>query len=106
MSVSAGVSEQVYPSWRRFTVTPKAVWQFARRKPLGGISALVLLLLIFMAVAANWIAPYDPLGQNYDAVLASPSWQHIMGTDQVRRDIFSRIIFGSRVSLRLARGPC
>src|ERR1700732_4790777 len=101
MSMGVGVSEQPHPSWRRFSVTPKVAWQFARRKPLGGISALVLLLLVVMAVGAAWIAPYDPLAQNYDAVLAAPSWHHIMGTDQVGRDIFSRIIFGSRVSLEV-----
>jgi len=104
MSMSIGVSEQAYPSWRRFTVTPKVAWQFARRKPLGGISALVLLLLVVMALFASRIAPYGPLAQNYDAVLAAPSWHHIMGTDQVGRDIFSRIIFGSRVSLEVGAG--
>ena len=63
------------------------------------MSGCVLLLLIVAAVAAPWIAPYGPMTPDYDNVLAGPSWQHLCGTDTFGRDIFSRILWGGRISL-------
>ena len=63
--------------------------------------ALVIVLLIIMAIFANVIAPYDPTYQDYSAVLAEPSKNHLLGTDEFGRDILSRIIYGSRVSLSI-----
>jgi glutathione transport system permease protein len=59
----------------------------------------VLLLLILSAIAAPWIAPYGPATPDYDNVLAGPSLQHLCGTDTFGRDIFSRILWGGRISL-------
>ncbi len=62
-------------------------------------SAIFLLLVLFSAVFADVIAPYDPQKQNLANLLSPPSWQHIMGTDALGRDIFSRMLYGGRVSL-------
>ena len=62
-------------------------------------AAVIVLLLILVAIVAPWIAPYDPATPDYDNVLAGPSWQHWCGTDTFGRDIFSRILWGGRISL-------
>jgi peptide/nickel transport system permease protein len=61
---------------------------------------VVVLFMIFVALAANVLSPYDPYFQNYRAVRLPPSWQHPFGTDEVGRDVLSRVIFGTRVSLQ------
>src|SRR5215470_9923159 len=74
-------------------------WRRFRRKHVALLSGGVLLLLIVAAAAAPWIAPYGPTTPDYDNVLAGPSWQHLCGTDTFGRDIFSRILWGGRISL-------
>jgi peptide/nickel transport system permease protein len=71
----------------------------AKRKPLGAASAVIILALILAAVLADIIAPYDPLTVAESERLQPPSWTHPMGTDNLGRDILSRIIHGSRISL-------
>ena len=61
----------------------------------------ILVLLVLVAIFAPVIAPYDPTYQDYSAVLAEPSMAHPFGTDEYGRDILSRIIYGSRVSLSI-----
>jgi len=58
-----------------------------------------LLCLALLAVFAPLIAPYSPTDQNYDAMLAGPSAKHLLGTDELGRDILSRLLFGAPVSL-------
>ncbi|WP_246206648.1 ABC transporter permease [Virgibacillus ihumii] len=72
------------------------LWQ----NKLSVAGGLFMVLLIIMAVFAEFLAPYDPAGQNYSKVLQSPSGSHWFGTDNLGRDIFSRIIFGAQVSLK------
>lgn len=62
-------------------------------------AAIVLLVMIGCALFANVLAPYDPLYQDYDNVLTSPSRAHVMGTDDLGRDVVSRIIYSARVSM-------
>ena len=64
--------------------------------------ALIILGVICMAIFANSIAPYNPHDQSSGPQLAAPSRDHIMGTDNLQRDVFSRIIFGSRTILGVA----
>jgi len=54
---------------------------------------------VIIALAARWIAPADPTAQNLPSRLAAPSAAHWMGTDELGRDILSRIIYGTRVSM-------
>jgi peptide/nickel transport system permease protein len=74
--------------------------RFARHR-IGMCGLIVIGLIVFCAAFAPWLAPYDPTEINYDAMIASPSWAHLLGTDEIGRDILSRLIYGSRVSLQI-----
>lgn len=73
--------------------------EMARAYPQLGIGLTVLTLLILSALGASFIAPYDPNTLNTQALLESPSRSHLFGTDDVGRDVFSRVVHGGRVSL-------
>ena len=79
---------------RRWKVLRRAAR--ARLAPFGGA---VMLLAILVALAAPLLAPYDPLAQNLGNTLARPGRAHLLGTDNVGRDVLSRVIWGTRVSL-------
>ena len=70
-----------------------------RRKPLGFISAGVIVLLVLTALFADVLAPYDPLATRPEIRLAAPSWEHPFGTDDIGRDVLSRVVHGARISL-------
>ena len=70
---------------------------FPNRLSLTG--GIILLLLAVVAVAAPWIAPHDPLHVNLPEALLGPSGAHLLGTDQLGRDVLSRLIYGTRISL-------
>ncbi|MFP7572006.1 ABC transporter permease [Marivita sp. S2033] len=71
------------------------------RNPLAVAGALIIGLLIVTAIAAPMIAPESPVGQNLSNRLLPPSADHWMGTDELGRDIFSRVIYGSRITLMI-----
>jgi peptide/nickel transport system permease protein len=70
-----------------------------RRKPLGAVSAALLVMIVFTAIFADVLAPYDPLATKPEIRLAAPSWEHPFGTDDIGRDVLSRVIHGARISL-------
>ena len=70
-----------------------------RRRPMAVAGLTVASLFVLMALFAPLIAPYDPAATNFSAVLQGPSAAHIMGTDDLGRDVFSRVVFGARASL-------
>jgi peptide/nickel transport system permease protein len=76
-----------------------ALRQFLRTSGLGRLGLALALFLLVVALAAPWLAPYDPSAQNLPSRLIGPSAHHWMGTDELGRDILSRIIFGTRVSM-------
>jgi peptide/nickel transport system permease protein len=80
-----------------------AIWQhllrFARRKPLGAFGAIVAVILIVVAVFAPFIATHDPAETNGAFVYAPPGSQLLLGGDQLGRDVFSRLVYGARISL-------
>ncbi|HTO10817.1 MAG TPA: ABC transporter permease [Candidatus Binatia bacterium] len=76
-----------------------AVGWFCRRKPLGALGAVIVLGLLLMAGFAEWIAPYAYDQQLAGARLRPPGRGFLLGTDNVGRDIFSRIVYGARVSV-------
>src|SRR5262245_42187293 len=87
-------------------LAPAAVGRnrFARVRAFGGhwlirVSAAILILFVLAAVFAPLIAPYDPEAVDFRNVLAGPSAKHWLGTDQVGRDTYSRLLFGARTSL-------
>ena len=74
----------------------KELKSFARRfarNPLGMVGLIIVLLLLFCAAFAPWIATHDPLSQNLAERLQAPSPAHWFGTDQIGRDLFSRIVY-------------
>lgn len=80
----------------------KGLREFLLRNGPGRWGLALALLLVFVALAAPWLAPYDPAAQNLPARLLGPSTAHWMGTDDLGRDILSRIFFGARVSMLVA----
>ena len=83
----------------------RSLWSDARsrllRNPVAMAGGVVSILLIVVAIAAPYIAPYDPIHQDLANSLTGPSMTHLAGTDVHGRDIFSRIIYGTRISLRI-----
>jgi peptide/nickel transport system permease protein len=77
------------------------VLDFARQQPLGMAGLLVIVLMILAAVFAKWVAPHDPLTVDYAGLLAPPSAEHWLGTDNFGRDVFSRIIHGAQTALSI-----
>src|SRR5262245_55229543 len=76
-----------------------AVVDFCRQQPLGAVSFAIIFLMMFAGVFSEWVAPYNPLDIDFAGILSPPSWEHWCGTDAYGRDIFSRIIYGSRTAL-------
>jgi peptide/nickel transport system permease protein len=77
------------------------VWRRFRRNKLAMVGLVVVLLVVLSAVFADVIAPYSPSEQTANR-LALPNWEHLCGTDNLGRDLFSRILFGGRTSLLVA----
>jgi peptide/nickel transport system permease protein len=73
--------------------------RFCRKKPLGAVGAGLMLLMVLVAIFADQLATHDPITTSAAATLAPPGAEHWLGTDHLGRDTYSRIIFGTRVSL-------
>jgi peptide/nickel transport system permease protein len=91
----SGVAFEIRPSRRRLRVP--AEW----RQPLAITGAVIAVAWIVIAIFAPLIAPSGPLAQTA-APAQSPSWDHLFGTDELGRDVLSRVIYGSRVSVPVA----
>lgn len=76
----------------------RAIYDFVRVHPLGAIGAVIVVFLVGVAVCAPWIAPYGAKLTDFEAYLA-PGGPHLFGTDHLGRDIFSRVVWGARLSL-------
>jgi peptide/nickel transport system permease protein len=81
---------QAYSSWRVFSANPMAVLGLA-----------VVLLLVLVAAFAPWLAPQSPIAQDLAQRLRAPSTAHWLGTDELGRDIYSRMVWGSRITLTI-----
>jgi peptide/nickel transport system permease protein len=86
---------------KRATLWRRALY-IVRRSPLAIVGLVLVLLIIVMAVFAPWIAPYDPERVDLSQAFQPPSLKHLCGTDDMGQDVFSRIVYGSRVSLMVA----
>ncbi len=69
------------------------------RRPSAAIALAVIVAFVGIAIFAPWISPYDPVATDFAAVRKAPSAAHWLGTDEIGRDVLSRVIFGSRASL-------
>ena len=76
-----------------------AVRMFILRRSLGAAGAFIIILMALAALLANWLAPYDPLENDFTAMLQAPGWRHWLGTDSFGRDVLSRILYGARTAL-------
>ena len=72
------------------------------RRPAGLFGLIVVGGLLLLAIFAPLVAPYDPAQQDIPNRLQGPSWDHVLGTDQLGRDLLSRLIYGVRVALSVA----
>ena len=79
----------------------KEVWRRLKKNKLAMIGLVMMILLILVAIFADQLAPYPYNKQDYNAVFETPSRAHPFGTDEYGRDILSRVIHGSRISLRV-----
>jgi peptide/nickel transport system permease protein len=70
--------------------------------PLGLFGLVAVILIVLSAVFANWLAPYDPTRIMAGPRLAPPSLDHLLGTDQLGRDVFSRVLVGGQIALQVA----
>ena len=70
------------------------------RRPMAVAGLIVVLGFVVMAAAAPWLAPYAPGATDFNALLAHPSSNHLLGTDSLGRDVLSRIIWGARASMQ------
>ncbi|MFN8441756.1 MAG: ABC transporter permease [Caldilineaceae bacterium] len=95
MAVTASRSFPVQPS----SDLAKKIWERLRRRKAGLFALIMILLQIVLALVAPLIMPHDPLKGDYASVLQSPSGQYLLGTDDLGRDVLSRLILGSRVSI-------
>ncbi|MGH2457827.1 MAG: ABC transporter permease [Chloroflexota bacterium] len=73
--------------------------RFLRLSPAGALGASFLLVVLLVAIFAPLIAPYDPLAGDYAVTRQGPTLLHLLGTDDLGRDVFSRIIFGARITM-------
>ena len=93
------------------TITVKPLTKFARilqiirelcSSPLVAFSLVIVILFFAVGITADYITPYDPIKIDIRNKLSGPSWDHWLGTDQLGRDVFSRLIVGTKIALYLA----
>jgi peptide/nickel transport system permease protein len=75
-----------------------AVWNFLQRQPVGAIGIFLVLLFGLAGIFADVLAPYNPTANDFAAMTEAPSWAHPLGTDQLGRDLLSRILYGARTA--------
>ncbi len=77
------------------------IWRRFRQNKLAMIGLVFIILLVVVALFAPWIAPYDFDEREAGAFREGPSWDHLFGTDIIGLDVFSRVVYGARISLRV-----
>jgi peptide/nickel transport system permease protein len=88
--------------WRRLGTRARLAGLLARLRsvePLLVLGLLILIVLLFIAISCTWIAPYKPIYEDIANQLQAPSREHLFGTDHIGRDVFSRVLYGTRISL-------
>ena len=75
------------------------LWRTFKKNKTALVGSVIILTIIALALLAPWISPYDPLEQNIRSRLKPPSQEHLLGTDEFGRDVLSRVLWGTRISL-------
>lgn len=96
MDASIAPAEGAVPRWRRLALVRLL------RDPTGAVGTLFVVAIIVMALFAPWLTPYAPEDIDVRNRLAPPSTEHWMGTDQLGRDVFTRLVYGTRIALMVA----
>jgi peptide/nickel transport system permease protein len=91
---------QTSGAFSRAMASLKSFFKKLADEPLGMFGFIVLLLLVIVAILAPWIAPYSATSQNLSQALQPPSLSHWAGTDEFGRDILSRLIYGTRITIQ------
>ena len=86
-------------AWERAKRAWRVLREFSRRKPIGAVAGAMILGFVLVAIFAPWLAPHDPYAQSVALRLKPPQALNPLGTDQIGRDVLSRLIFGTRISL-------
>jgi peptide/nickel transport system permease protein len=73
-----------------------------RKDPLGITGLIIVVVVLLLAIFASLLAPHDPLEVDVYNRLSGPTWQHWLGTDQLGRDVLSRVLYGGRIALKVA----
>ncbi|MCH7484250.1 MAG: ABC transporter permease, partial [Chloroflexi bacterium] len=101
-AVALGEMEQPAPSmasrWR------SGIWFFIRRKPLGAFGALVLIFVLTIALFSPWIAQFGYSEPHFPDKLLSPNSTYWFGTDNLGRDVFTRVVIGSQITILVGIG--
>jgi len=80
-------------------VENRKLWRTFKRNKTALIGSVIAIIIIIIAIVAPWISPYDPLEQDVFHRLTPPERSHLLGTDEYGRDVLSRLIWGTRISL-------
>jgi peptide/nickel transport system permease protein len=84
------------------SLTPRGpfalTWDFLRRQPVGAIGMFLVLVFGLAGLFADVLSPYNPTANDFAAMTEPPSWAHLLGTDQLGRDLLSRILYGARTA--------
>ncbi len=98
MTIARGMRRPFWEVWTRWLV------RFMRTKPLGAIGGTIVVILLITGLFAPLLAPYHYDRQIYADALQGPSFNHLLGTDDLGRDLLSRIIYGARISIIVGFG--
>ena len=104
LSLSQPQSKSLWKESARMQTLSKGLWRLVKEKPLGAFGGMLVLGLMLCAVFAHWIAPYPYDETNVRQRLKPPSAQFYLGTDNLGRDVFSRIVYGARISVTVEFG--
>ncbi len=89
------------PKYREEQTMTQLIWHAYRRHKPAMVGTAIILIFALSAIFAPYISPWDPEKINLDAMLEPPSVKHLMGTDELGRDLLTRILYGGRVSLSI-----
>jgi peptide/nickel transport system permease protein len=104
LSLSLPKSKSMWKLSAGMQTLSKGLWRLVREKPLGAFGGMLVLVLMLCAIFAHWIAPYPYDETNVRQRLKPPGAQFHLGTDNLGRDVFSRIIYGARISVTVGFG--
>jgi len=99
MAESATVADAVQKEKKHLPFLVEVFVRLVREKPLGTIGGVIVLIFFLVGIFATWLAPYHYTFQDLTALLSPPSAKYVLGTDNLGRDLLSRIIYGARISM-------